>query len=989
MRRGMRPLPRTVRAQMPDDPVSGGDRRELSQRPMDEMRACRADPTLPAPRRVPLPRLAWALVTLWLLAGALAPGGGPRSAAAQEAASREIRGIELRKDGGQLTIAFVLSAATAAEVVANLPRRVVVVKFSDARPVFPDDKRDFVFNDPYLVGLSFERINERDSWAKLKLRTPDLAYRITSAPDSARLVLGLQPAPAPRGIVLRDVRLGRHRGGSRLVLDVTGRPEVDTRREGDVQLLRLRAVTPRLPRSPQLQDERVEVLSVEQDGPDTLLRVALKAANLATRSLVLPAPPRVVLDFRPPAAETAAAADAGPRAAAAPRAFDETPLETLLARESNPLVTANYLLAEREYQSGNFRRANLLFLRVFDSTPKSPLGVRALFRAADSQYEQNVGDGSTNYHDAIINYQAAIRSAEQVGYETEFIPRAFFQIGRAYQRMGFHFESNVHFQILQERFAEAHPYAPDSYYFQGQNHLAQENDEQAVQSFNEFLVRDGDPRLTGPAHYHLGDAFFNLKRYVEARAEFDKGRTIAAAYPETRPLLIFHMSETYYENAEFEVARQLYRTLLERYPEKSYTKLVGLRLGDFLREEGKEEEALSIYRQVQENAPLEIRLRAMLREGNLIGQRPVGEGYREAVRLYDEIVAAGGGNAVAQEALLRKGLTLQLHGEHQAAVDTLELLLRDFPDGPFSRENLTVDNIEENLKSLVDREFAAERYWEVAKLYTRYRDRYFSRFPFPFTLFQVAQAYQHLGLFDESVALYDGVARRGAGPQEALVTYQKARAYFEKDDLGTAEAQLLKFIQAHPDDVYSVDARMLLGKVYFTGRRYEDALTAYRILVQAFERTQDPQLGQSMAEVYFELGQIYKELGRFKEALDSFEAAVANFHHPVQGPLVPDFVILSQFRVGDMLFELNQDREAIAAYQQAYGRYPEHERGPWARYQMGLIYRRLGEDRKALDEFNTLVELAEVRPGELWESLARQNQRDLAAKLDYRDYLKQ
>ncbi|HEX9843691.1 MAG TPA: hypothetical protein VGC20_13115 [bacterium] len=56
---------------------------------------------------------------------------------------------------------------------------------------------------------------------------------------------------------------------------------------------------------------------------------------------------------------------------------------------------------------------------------------------------------------------------------------------------------------------------------------------------------------------------------------------------------------------------------------------------------------------------------------------------------------------------------------------------------------------------------------------------------------------------------------------------------------------------------------------------------------------------------------------------------------------------------------------------------------------MGLIYRRIGEDRRALDAFNSLVELAKARPGELWESLARENQRDLAAKLDFQNYLKQ
>src|SRR3970282_844587 len=109
-------------------------------------------------------------------------------------------------------------------------------------------------------------------------------------------------------------------------------------------------------------------------------------------------------------------------------------------------------------------------------------------------------------------------------------------------------------------------------------------------------------------------------------------------------------------NADFDVARVIYRTLLERYPEKSYTKLVGLRLGDFLREEGNEDEALKVYRQVIDKAPLETRLR---------GNRPNGEDSREAVKLFDEVLAEGAGSLVGQEALLRKGLTLTLHGQHQ------------------------------------------------------------------------------------------------------------------------------------------------------------------------------------------------------------------------------------------------------------------------------------------------------------------------------------
>ena len=398
---------------------------------------------------------------------------------------------------------------------------------------------------------------------------------------------------------------------------------------------------------------------------------------------------------------------------------------------------------------------------------------------------------------------------------------------------------------------------------------------------------------------------------------------------------------------------------------------------------------MAVYRQVIDKAPQEIRLRGKLRIANILANRPVGDDYREALKGYDEIVAEGEGGPVAQEALLRKALTHTLHGENQAAIDTFEKLAKDFPKSPFNRDNLIRANIEDNLKSLVDREFVNGKFWEVAKLYTRYRDSYFPRFPFPYTVFQVGKAYQRLGLYDEASGMYGEVLRDKPGPLATLVEYQNALSYFERDNLGTAETELLKFIQAHPSDAYTTDARMLLGKVYTTGRRYQDALNAYRILVQEFERTQDPQLGESIAEVYFDLGQVYKELGRSKEALDSFQAAVANFHHPIQGANVPDFLIRSQFQIGDMFYELGQDREALSAYEHAIGLYSDHERAPWARYQMGLIYRRTGEERKALDTFNTLVDLAKVRPGELWESLARENQRDLAAKLNYENYLKQ
>jgi tetratricopeptide (TPR) repeat protein len=134
---------------------------------------------------------------------------------------------------------------------------------------------------------------------------------------------------------------------------------------------------------------------------------------------------------------------------------------------------------------------------------------------------------------------------------------------------------------------------------------------------------------------------------------------------------------------------------------------------------------------------------------------------------------------------------------------------------------------------------------------------------------------------------------------------------------------------------------------------------------------------------------LHKELGQFSEALDAFRRTAATYNHPLQGEGVAEFVVRGQFLAADMMAELGQNSEAIAAYEQAIARYPDHERAPWARYQVGLIYRRTGQDKRALETFNTLLELAKKKPGELWESLAQQNQRDLATKLKYQDYLRQ
>src|SRR5690242_21640788 len=95
----------------------------------------------------------WSAATLGVgAAPVLAQQATPAAAASPAtAALSEITGLQLRKDGAQLNLTFLVTKPTPIEVVGNLPRRVLVLKFANTRTAFPDGKSQFLFNDPMVI----------------------------------------------------------------------------------------------------------------------------------------------------------------------------------------------------------------------------------------------------------------------------------------------------------------------------------------------------------------------------------------------------------------------------------------------------------------------------------------------------------------------------------------------------------------------------------------------------------------------------------------------------------------------------------------------------------------------------------------------------------------------------------------------------------------------------------------------------------------------
>ena len=116
------------------------------------------------------------------------------------------------------------------------------------------------------------------------------------------------------------------------------------------------------------------------------------------------------------------------------------------------------------------------------------------------------------------------------------------------------------------------------------------------------------------------------------------------------------MGETYYENADYTTAREVFKMLLRLYPKADFSKFVALRLGDFLRDEGKEDEAIVAYRNAIDSYSREIALLGKLRIANIQSQRPISREYLKALKAYEDIITLYPESEQAEEALLMLSL---------------------------------------------------------------------------------------------------------------------------------------------------------------------------------------------------------------------------------------------------------------------------------------------------------------------------------------------
>ena len=921
-----------------------------------------------------------------------------------------ISGVELLRKGEQVSITLQTSGKPIYELNENLKARTLVVKFRNTKAAFVDGRRDRLFNDPQVEGIRFLDM-EPDTWAQFKLRKDNLIFDMVPGSNPGQLVfrfrpliqlppVTLPPEPEPATIALKALEYDDSNPDfTTLTFSFTSPPRLFVLENPQDRTVRLRfadtapgdafTLTP-------YEDGRVRVDELTTDPNQVFVTLGQIATDFRLEKDEFSDPARwVIRIYGQPVFQDIAIEEED--ASLTP---DEVAKLDREKRVRNAEIRVAYQQGENHFRKSEYDLAIEQFQKAYAAGKNgvgefedewNPLAIQSLFRIADTKYTQLERRRGRNYHQAIDDYTTAIRVSNSTEIVKDLIPHAQFRIGRSYQQMRFSQEANNSYELLRRDFPSSYE-AQESSFWQALNQIARREWGQAILQFEEYLKAMPNPKFIHIAYYKIAQAYYQQQKFPEARDFFDRARSLDSSYVQEDPMLLFHMGETYYENADYDVAREIFQLLLDRYPEADFSKFVALRLGDFLRDEGKEDEAISAYSNAIRSYSLEIALMGKLRIANIQAERPYSDEYRQALRTYDEIITLYPDSPQVEEAKLRKGLTLTLYGAYREAIAALEGFMEEYPQSVYVRRNIIQENIDENLKGLVDRAYQRQDDLGVVTIYRDYQAKYLLNFRFDTTLFQIAHAHQKLGFYNEAMDLYRFLESRVGGPMLELLQLQAAETLIQADDFQQARDQLARFLQQYPNSVYDADVRKKLADVYKQAQEFESAAIVYEQTIEKYEQDTDLLQAEVVPELYYELGLMYEEIGRYTEAAEAFQKSIATYNHPLIEPDVPNYVVQSHFRAAEMLYKVRSDERALSQYEQAivtYANWPDErvqEQINWARYQTGVLHKDMGQLQQALEIFGDLMEKTPASPA-LWQQLSSEQHQALGRQLAYENYL--
>ncbi|MBU2512845.1 tetratricopeptide repeat protein [bacterium] len=912
-------------------------------------------------------------------------------------------------------LSFVSKKAPEYEIIENLERQIFVIKFRNT--AIGDLSNYVVLKNPLVSGYKIIKVDQNEYWVKIRTALPSLLFNI-SRPKENNNVINVLFYPKGKatiqqeGIELTNILRELNPDSEKLYIYSKkpirhDDPVKDTTKPGKIMKIRLLNVF--LKKGLIIPGAQTDILnSIKIEEKDKYVNLVLTPRNYALNITKQVETDPIRLIFTIKENRDIKVTDPDEDLIEEKKQIAQEQMEK---ENKDKFLTKLFNDAERFYKIGRFKEASLKFKNIYNFAPESEIGIRAAFRSADSLFQHQRRVQERGGEDFVNQeYKAAIGAALMADKGYEDIPRAYFNIGRNHLALKFYEDAYNQFEILVQNYPES-PYSKNALFHQGIIHLNMERYGKAVELLEKFVEENQTSPIIYAAYYKIGESLFQLRKYKEAKANFEKAWSIDADYMKQDAELMFHMGETYFENQEYHTARAIYEELIDLFPQESFSNLVAIRIGDFLREEEKYEDAIKAYEKAINRYPNDLLLIGKMRIANILSERANEKDYKKALEIYNFIITKHVLSDQLEEAMLRRALTLSLFHQYADAVSSLEGFCERFPQNIYVNNNIIHDRILDTINAYISDYYFQGKHLDALGVYEQYEKKYFirpensacfkskpgetrkeitARLSAKAPMFLISDSYYRLGLYDKALEINQLILHDENDPLAPIVLFNQGKIFDAKDQPAEAQLDYTKFIRLFSEHVYTPMVKKALGDSYFKIHKPDRITRAIRIYRQTIRDYQDSENmldREIVPECWFALGNLYQGIGQYDDSINAYKNVLNFYEHPLQDKDVDEFVVEAYFILGNLYLELNQLPEALETYNEAIRLFPNSDKTPWAKYHKGEIFIKNDQKDKALEIFEELIEESKKTPDALWGPLASESHKTILNELQFDKYL--
>jgi TolA-binding protein len=417
----------------------------------------------------------------------------------------------------------------------------------------------------------------------------------------------------------------------------------------------------------------------------------------------------------------------------------------------------------------------------------------------------------------------------------------------------------------------------------------------------QFVEKYPMSEMLGDVYYKMGDILYDWSReskslqYKKARLAYEKAIEI---FPENNkvPWALYQIGNTYFMLKVYDEADKVYRKVIETFP---------------------------TFRELD-------RVRNRLALTYLLLSD-----YERARMEYKELIDTFPQSVFINNAYLRIAESYYRQNDYANAIKNYLSYIDRYPESPRLKEvNFRIAKLSE-----------VRRNYEAAIMYYK---RSIGTYPYDTynqqAKFHIAECWYLSGDYKRAREVYSNIADEYPDTKVAgLAVHRIGDSYFKEGLMDKARESYEFALERQPGVPIAKRSAIKLGEVYFKNEEYDKVIDTYQELVDG-----DPNyFGND--RLVLRIGQAHFNKGDYLDAADWFLRLIKEY--PTSDLIRKAYFGKAKAEESAQYFE-----EAIKSYEDFMAQYPDHPKGDFIMFQIGLMQANIKKYDEALDTFERLRE---------------------------------